>query len=111
MDIKKLLLESHDFPEPLKNIPSPPKKLYVRGGDIAELLNTIVGTRKVSAYGKEVTTKLAGQVARTGVGILSGLVLGVDGHSHTVPRLRQVCPRLLLCHAVWAEYIPPAIIP
>lgn len=42
----------------------------------------IVGTRKPSAYGKEVTHQLAFDLARRGIIIVSGLALGVDGLAH-----------------------------
>ncbi len=42
----------------------------------------IVGTRKPTAYGKEVTEKLATDLASKGVVIVSGLALGVDGIAH-----------------------------
>ena len=42
----------------------------------------IVGTRKPTTYGKEVTHKLAYELASRGVIIVSGLALGVDGLAH-----------------------------
>ncbi len=43
---------------------------------------TVVGSRKVSAYGKAVTLGLAGELAKAGVVIISGLALGVDSLAH-----------------------------
>ena len=43
---------------------------------------TIVGTRRPTAYGKEVTRHLASQLARAGVTVVSGLARGVDGIAH-----------------------------
>lgn len=42
----------------------------------------IVGSRKVTAYGKSVTAQLAGELARGGVVVVSGLALGIDGIAH-----------------------------
>jgi DNA processing protein len=42
----------------------------------------IVGTRRVTAYGREVTESLTGQLAAAGLTIVSGLALGVDGVAH-----------------------------
>src|SRR5687767_2661656 len=86
MNVNRLTLTSSDFPEVLRHIPQPPKELFVAGGQLSELLKrplvTVVGSRKVSAYGKTVTTKLAGELARAGVVIVSGLAIGVDAIAH-----------------------------
>lgn len=42
----------------------------------------IVGTRKPTTYGKEVTRQLASDLAKRGVIIISGLALGIDGLAH-----------------------------
>jgi DNA processing protein len=75
-----------ELPERLQQIDSPPKQLYVVGQDLSKLLScptvSIVGTRKPSPYGYEVTAKLAQQLANRGVVIVSGLALGVDSIAH-----------------------------
>ena len=74
-------------PNKLRNIPDPPSQLFVKGNDVNVLLDrpcvTVVGSRKVSSYGKAVTAALAGDLARAGVLIISGLALGVDSIAHT----------------------------
>ena len=73
-------------PPLLATIPKTPEKLFLRGADLASLLErprvAIVGSRKVSHYGKEVTYKLAHDLARQGVVIVSGLALGIDAIAH-----------------------------
>jgi DNA processing protein len=85
MKIKKLTLGAADFPEVLRNIPAPPKQLFVLG-DLERLLDrhmvAIVGTRKMSPYGKQVSIRLAGELAEQGVVIVSGLAMGVDSTAH-----------------------------
>lgn len=85
MNVKKLTLTSTEFPEPLRHIPSPPKQLYVLG-DIQTLLQSprvaVVGSRKVSPYGRAVTESLTGELAGKGIVIISGLALGVDAVAH-----------------------------
>ncbi|HEY5806302.1 MAG TPA: DNA-processing protein DprA [Candidatus Saccharimonadales bacterium] len=86
MKIHKITLSTSDVPEKLRNIPIPPKQLFVMGNNVNELLQrpcvTVVGSRKVSAYGKAVTLGLAGELAKAGVVIISGLALGVDSLAH-----------------------------
>lgn len=86
MIVKKLTLSSNDFPDRLKTIHTPPKELFVTGENLINLLQrpcvTIVGSRRVTTYGKAVTAKLAGDLARAGVVVISGLAIGVDGIAH-----------------------------
>lgn len=75
-----------DYPRLLKEIHSPPPLLYVRG-DVCVLQQTalaVVGTRRPTSYGLEVTTLLVGPVARPGLTIVSGLALGIDAAAHRV---------------------------
>jgi len=83
MEIKKVTIESEIYPEILKKIPDPPKIIYFLG----ELKNkencfAIVGTRKCTNYGKEVTLKIAGELAETKLTIVSGLAPGIDTMAH-----------------------------
>jgi DNA processing protein len=89
MKIHKIALSTPDVPDKLRNIPTPPKRLFVMGsGHVNELLSrpsvAVVGSRKVSAYGKIVTTQLTEGLAKAGLVIISGLALGVDSLSHKV---------------------------
>jgi DNA processing protein len=86
MIIKKLTLTSPDFPERLREINSPPNLLYHAGAPLNELLKrpavAIVGTRKISPYGQQVTWEFAGHLAEQGLVIVSGLALGLDTLAH-----------------------------
>jgi len=84
LNVNKLTLEV--MPGPLAQIASPPKQLFIAGADLAEIMTrprvAIVGSRKVSPYGREVTLRLARELAERGIVIISGLALGVDGLAH-----------------------------
>jgi DNA processing protein len=86
MNVKKLTLNFSEYPEKLKNIPGPPKVLFTVGTPLSDLLSrpcvTVVGSRRVSAYGRVVTTSLVSELARAGVVIISGLAFGVDAIAH-----------------------------
>ena len=86
MEINKLLSKS--IPQKLQVISGPPKLLYSSANEaqLQLLLQrkcvAIVGSRKVSAYGRQVTAELAGKLAEQGIVIVSGLALGVDAIAH-----------------------------
>lgn len=117
------------YPSLLAEIPAPPPVLYYRG----ELLETdrtavaIVGTRKITPYGREMTARLAGELARAGVTIVSGLARGVDGIAHQAaldaggrtiavlgsginriypPEHRNLAARIAEQGAVLSDYLP-----
>lgn len=83
--ITALTWEDENYPRRLKEIDQPPPVLYVRGtlGLEDEVAVAIVGTRRVSAYGRQVAEELAAYLARNGVTVVSGLARGVDTVAHT----------------------------
>lgn len=85
MKVNKVSLHSSEYPDKLRSIPSSPKTLYVLG-DLTKLQTTkvvgVVGSRAVTPYGRQVTSKLVADVASRGVAIVSGLALGVDAIAH-----------------------------
>lgn len=75
--------EDADYPELLRQTPDAPLGLYARGKlQTAPLSIAIVGTRKPSSYGIQVTRMLASELAAAGVEIVSGMALGIDGIAH-----------------------------
>jgi DNA processing protein len=76
----------HDplYPKRLRQIPDPPPLLYVKGTLLPADLNaiSIVGTRRATHYGKTAAAKLAGDLARLGVTVVSGLAYGIDAAAH-----------------------------
>lgn len=72
------------YPRLLAQIPAPPPVLYVRGELLPrdEVAVAIVGTRRATAYGREVTSRLAADLAAAGITIVSGLARGVDAVAH-----------------------------
>lgn len=84
MKIKKVSKKHNHYPAYLREITYPPKELFYIGETLTEYLPsvTIVGSRKLSNYGKEVTYRLAYDLAKQGITIVSGLALGADGVAH-----------------------------
>lgn len=82
--IQKIILNDRAYPKLLKEIYDPPQELYFLG-DLRPEENyplAVVGTRKISNYGKQVTIDLVRNLAKSGLTIISGLALGVDGLAH-----------------------------
>ena len=84
MKINKVVKNHKQYPPYLLEIASIPKQIYYIGEPPENYLPavSIVGSRKITAYGKEVTYRLAYDLAKQGVTIISGLALGVDGVAH-----------------------------
>jgi len=75
-----------EYPEVLKNIYMPPFVLYYYG-DISLLDNyykniTVVGSRKSSTYGEDMTYDIVKGLAERGYTIVSGLAKGIDAVAH-----------------------------
>ena len=70
-------INNENYPDTLRDIQEPPKKLYVLG-DVS-LLSTkslaIVGARKCTEYGRKQGTKFSYNLAQEGITIVSGLAL------------------------------------
>ena len=73
-----------EYPARLKEIYDHPPVLYLRGELIPEDARSVavVGTRRPTAYGREVAHRLSYDIARSGVVIVSGLARGVDAIAH-----------------------------
>jgi DNA processing protein len=79
-----LTWEDEGYPKLLAEIPDPPPVLYVRGELKPEdaWAVAVVGTRRASTYGREVTRRLVSVLAQSGVTIVSGLARGIDAVAH-----------------------------
>ena len=82
--IQVLTWEDEVYPSRLKEIDQPPPVLYLRGELTSEdsWAVSVVGTRRVTAYGRQVTEELASYLAQNGVTVVSGLARGVDSIAH-----------------------------
>ncbi len=72
------------YPKLLREVADPPPVLFVRGTltDADAWAVSIVGTRRATVYGREVTAMLAGELARNHITIVSGMARGVDAIAH-----------------------------
>ena len=82
--MKIIDIDSTDFPDTLRYIPNPPKKLYCEGN--ISLLKSkcfaIVGSRHCTDYGKKVTLEFSEKLTKAGLTIVSGMAIGTDTYAH-----------------------------
>jgi len=78
-----LIKDDADYPKLLKEIYDPPFCLFVKGKLKNDGYNlAVVGTRKFSNYGKQITEEIVEPLASQGITIVSGLAYGIDGIAH-----------------------------
>lgn len=80
--ISKIHYADSQYPSLLREISSPPKQLHVAGQLTDIPLVAVVGSRRPTRYGKEITYTLVSELAAAGIGIVSGLAIGIDAHAH-----------------------------
>lgn len=117
------------YPRRLKEIQTPPPVLYIRGSLTLEdeWSVAIVGTRRVTSYGRQVTKELSSFLARNGITVVSGMARGVDSIAHETaldsggrsfavfgcgvdciypPENRHIAQRLMEHGALISDYAP-----
>ena len=82
--VSALILDDPTYPSALREIADPPPVLYVRGEitPADDWAIAVVGTRRSTTYGRQVTDRIVSDVVRAGVTVVSGLAHGIDTHAH-----------------------------
>lgn len=82
-EVETIMISDLRYPSLLKEIADPPKVLYVRGRLELEGRESVavVGARKPTPYGIQVTERLVGAIAQSCV-VVSGLAYGIDAQAH-----------------------------
>lgn len=82
--VQVLLPTDAEWPPSLLDDPEPPRVLFARG-DVALLRRpgvAVIGTRRCTAAGAQVSRTLGAELTAAGLGVVSGLALGIDGAAH-----------------------------
>lgn len=82
--IKSITINERDYPEMLRYINDPPKKLYYRG-DISiasKLCVSVVGSRNSTQYGKWASKMIGSKLTDYQIPVVSGMALGIDSYCH-----------------------------
>jgi DNA processing protein len=127
--IQIITLLDESYPRRLKEIEQPPPVLYMHGQLIDEddWTVAVVGTRRMTAYGRQVTAELSNFLGHNGITLVSGLARGVDGLAHKTildsggrtiavlgsgvdriypPENRQLAARIIENGAIISDYAP-----
>jgi len=86
LDVRAFTWLDEDYPAALRDIPQSPPVLFVRGsgGPAFERAVAVVGTRRVTPYGRQATEHFCTALCEAGVAIVSGLARGVDAIAHRI---------------------------
>lgn len=84
--LSRVALEDNKYPVFLRETgKDAPKQLYYKGvwdDAIFENCLAVVGSRRMTIYGKQVVEKIVGEAAAAGITIVSGFMYGVDAEAH-----------------------------
>ncbi|MFH1878847.1 MAG: DNA-processing protein DprA [Candidatus Omnitrophota bacterium] len=82
--INAVCCEDPGYPEALSTLYSPPPVLFMKGAIDVNDMNAVaaVGSRRCSLYGLQAAEKLAFELARNGVTVVSGMAKGIDSAAH-----------------------------
>ncbi len=90
-NIQVVTIYDNEYPKCLQDTENPPFCLYCKGN--VDLLKSdciaVVGTRKISDYGRVVTAQFVKELVGAGLTIVSGMALGVDSVAHNTALQNQ----------------------
>ncbi len=83
-DVEAVTLSDQEYPKALFNIYDPPAVIYKKGLAFSSFKNcvAVVGTRKPTFYGQQITETLVRGLVESGITIVSGLAAGIDTCAH-----------------------------
>jgi DNA processing protein len=79
-----MTLADTEYPSTLRQLYDPPPFLFFKG-EITEADNravAMVGSRNATDYGRTTAARIAGDLSRHGITVVSGMALGIDSTSH-----------------------------
>ncbi len=84
LGITVLTWDDPGYPERLKEVSPSPPVLYLKGSLHPDdgWAVAVVGTRRISSYGRQVVARIVTRLAQAGITVVSGLARGVDGAAH-----------------------------
>lgn len=103
--IRIRLRHLNQLPKLLNECSDAPAILYQKGDfDESRKLISIVGTRKMTSYGKKFIEELLAQLKGKNVSVVSGLALGTDGYAHQEALKNNLSTLGVLAHGLHTLY-------
>lgn len=86
-NVRMITFKDFSYPPLLREIPSAPYILYIKSDlelskIFSEPMIAVVGSRKMTSYGKQVAYSFSRELALAGISVVSGMALGVDAEAH-----------------------------
>lgn len=129
LKISVVTREEEAYPRRLKEIEQPPPVIYARGEILSEddFAVAVVGTRRITLYGRQVAEEIGAFLAHNGITVVSGLARGVDAVAHDAaikaggrtiavlgcgvdriypPEHQNLAERIVECGALISDYAP-----
>ena len=84
MGVRLVCWDSAEYPQQMRDIPAPPPVFYVKGEltEADKWAIAVVGTRRVTAYGRQLSAEMARGLVNQNLTVVSGLARGVDSIAH-----------------------------
>lgn len=83
-NIKLLTFDNPLYPAHVNLFSDQPAVLYYRGNLRPNIKSIgIIGSRRCTSYGKEVSAEAAKFLAKSGIAVVSGMAKGIDSYAHT----------------------------
>ena len=106
LGIRLVSIWDEDYPTMLRECKDPPPNLFVKG--TCDLLHprmlAVIGTRRCSAYGRDLTARIIAEVAEIRPLILSGLAYGIDACAHRAAIANELPTIAVLAHGLDRVY-------
>lgn len=82
--VRVITYNDEEYPDSLRQIDSPPLLLYLRGNLLPKdrYALALIGSRKMTEYGRKIAMKISSELASYGFTIVSGMASGIDTISH-----------------------------
>lgn len=86
-NVRMIVFDDSSYPPLLKEINGAPYVLYVKSSfELSQIFEkpmiAMVGSRKMTSYGKQIAYSFAHDLSKSGITVVSGMALGIDAEAH-----------------------------